>query len=119
MRDLLRVRRARMMMIVWVAVVGRIEGIGVEGTGIGIGDMIGIEGMIGIEDRIGTEDLRRYWIVVLGVPFRPLRTLIFLGGLVFRGRGRNGLIVEVSNSRSLLWLLRIAIRMVSVKFSEY
>ena len=53
---------------------------------------------IGIVD-IGTVDLKRYLIAGLEVPFRPLRTLIFLVGLVFRDRGKNDLIKEVSNFR--------------------
>lgn len=76
--------------------VGRIGGI-VEGAG--------LEVVTGNTER---DDLRRCWIEVLGAPFRPLRTLIILGGLVFRGRGRSDRIGGVSNSRSLLLLLGIA-----------
>jgi hypothetical protein len=93
----------------------------VAGVGCAIGDIVGRSGntvgIVGIVEGAGTEvvtgnterdDLRRSWIEVLGAPFRPLRTLIFLGGLVFRGRGRNDRIGGVSNSRSLLLLLGIA-----------
>ena len=71
---------------------------------IGLVDFAGvarIAGIVGVVEGngIGIVDLKRYLIVVLEVPFRPLRTLIFLAGLVFRGRGRNDLRGEGSNFR--------------------
>jgi hypothetical protein len=94
-----------------------VAGVGWFAVGDIVGRSGGTVGIVGIVEGAGTEvvtgnterdDLRRSWIEVLGAPFRPLRTLIFLGGLVFRGRGRSDRIGGVSNSRSLLLLLGIA-----------
>ena len=68
-------------------------------AGVGIAGVARIAGIVVEGNGIGTVDLKRYLIVVLEVPFRPLRTLIFLAELVFRRRGRNDLRGEGSNFR--------------------
>ena len=75
-----------------------IAGVGIAGIARIASIVVVLGNGIGIVD-IGSVDLKRYLIAGLEVPFRPLRTLIFLVGLVFRGRGRNDLIKEVSNFR--------------------